>query len=109
MSMIGFRSMGLLDFIFGSSPGGQYSNKEHYLSEIEIRRLVSRVQVRSLSQSEESLVEEAIIKRRRGDGKIPLRQIDETLRKLEKQKKISEFDHQGLMRGFEQYFEKKFR
>lgn len=100
--------MGLLDFIFGS-PGRQYSGEEHYLSEIDIRRLVSRVQVKSLSQGEESLVENAILKRRRGDGRISLRQIDEILRKLKRQKKISEFDYQGLMRTWEQYFKKKFR
>ena len=90
---------------FGSFFGGiKYSQTEHYLSEIEIRKLVSTIHVNTLKQGEGSLVEEAIITRRHGDGKISLQQIYETLTKLKNQHKISVQDREGLMREFQQHY-----
>lgn len=81
---------------------------EHAVTADKIRQLVSRVKIQSLDQTEEKLVEEAIIARRRGDGKISLEQIDELLRKLKNQNKISDVDRRGLVRVFQQYFESQF-
>jgi len=101
--------MGFFSFLFGTgSANTSLSQKEHYLSKQEIQQLVSRVKVRTLDSGEEVLVEDVIDRRRRGDGKISLYQIDEALRTLQNQNKISKFDRQGLMRVFGEYFGKKF-
>ena len=89
--------------LFGS-PADKYSPIEHALSELEIKRLVSRLNVQSLDQNEEELVENLLISRRKGDGKISLRQIYEVLVKLDYQNKISEVDRKGLMAVFEEHF-----
>ena len=95
--------MGLFDLFF-TSTSGKYPQDEHPLAEKEIRALVSKIHVRSLEQSEENLVEEAIVSRRRGDGKISLRQIYEVLTQLKNQNKISVYDRDGLMKVFVEHF-----
>jgi len=101
--------MGFFSFLFGTgSANTSLSQKEHYLTKLEIQQLVSRVKVNTLSNGEESLVEETIDTRRRGDGKISLYQIYEALRKLQNLNKISKFDRQGLMRVFGEFFTRKF-
>lgn len=82
----------------------KYSTKEHYLSKEEIGRLVSVSQVKSLSQSEERVVEGLLETRRGADGKISLAQINEVLIKLKNQNQISKYDKEGLMRIFESHF-----
>ncbi|MBU2542499.1 hypothetical protein KJ785_02995 [Patescibacteria group bacterium] len=94
--------MGFFDSYFGSS--GKYPKDEHQLSSQKIKELVSRYKVQSLDSSEEGLVENTIISRRLGDGKISLFQIYEALTKLKNQNKISRQDRDGLMRVFEEYF-----
>ncbi len=89
---------------FFSSPADKYSAEEQSLTEVEIKQLVSTLNVQSLDQKEEQLVEQLLIKRRRGDGKISLRQIYEVLLKLDNQNKISEIDRKGLMKVFENHF-----
>ncbi len=96
--------MGFFSSLFSSAR--QYSNQERQLSADRIRVLVSRIKVRTLDTSEERLVEEEIIKRRRGDGKISLHQIDEVLQTLQNKNKISEFDRKGLMKVFVEYYKK---
>ena len=91
--------------LFGSS-SSKYSKKEYQLSSEKIKELVSRVKVRSLDQKEEGLVEQTIVSRRRGDGKISLFQIDEALVKLREHHTISPTDKNGLMRVFGDYFNK---
>lgn len=98
--------MSIFGSLFGSSM--QYPKIEHPFSEIEIKKLVSPYNVRTLKQSEAGLVEQAIIARRRGDGKISLQQIYETLTQLKNQHKISLQDRDGLMKDFEQYFNQHF-
>lgn len=95
--------MSLLNSVFGTA-SGNYSQEEKALTEIQIKKLVSRSQVKTLSQNEEAIVEEALSARCRGDGKISLRQIYEVLTKLKNQNKISSQDRQGLMKVFEEYF-----
>ena len=85
----------------------KYSTKEHYLSSQEIKRLVSTTSVRSLDGAEENIVEGLVIARRGNDGKISLSQIDEVLKKLKNQSRISKYDRIALMQIFKSYFENK--
>ena len=98
--------MGFLNSLFGTS-SDKHSQEERSLSGIKIKELVSTYKVRSLNAKEEALVEQSIIDRRKGDGKISLRQIDEALRKLENTYKISEHDRKGIMSVFKKYFSSK--
>lgn len=63
--------MGLFGDMFGSS-SDKYPQEEHSLSEVEIKKLVPRGKILSLTQGEEEIVEQVLINRRRGDGKISL-------------------------------------
>ncbi len=94
--------MGLFSTIFGSS--AKYSTKEHQLSELEIKKLVSHANVLSVGKSDENIVEQAIIARRHSDGKISLQQIYETLLRLQNTYKISRQDKEGLMKVFVEHF-----
>ncbi len=87
--------------LFGSSI--KYSIVEHQLSEFDIKKLVSHYKVKSLDSNEEDLVEDTIIARRRGDGKISLQQIYEALTQMKDQNKISRQDRDGVMRVFEEF------
>lgn len=98
--------MGLFDLFFSS--GAKYPQNEYYLTEKEIRALVSKIHVKSLEQGEERAVEDAIVARRRGDGKIALRHIYEALLHLQYQKKISKWDREKLMEAFQKFFEDKY-
>jgi len=96
--------MSVLSDFFGTVFGGQqYSTSEHFLSEIEIKKCVSREHVASLTEEECSVIEQALIERRRGDGKISLAQIHEVLVKLESSHKISKYDKEGLMKVFRSF------
>lgn len=94
--------MGLFSTFFSSN---KYSTLEKYLSEMEIKKIVSEITVQTLKAAEESAVEQAIAARRHGDGKISLQQIYETLRKLAASGTISKFDRDALMNKFKKYFE----
>lgn len=101
--------MGFFSFLFGT---GEYaSNKlskvEQYLSKEEIQKLVSEYKIKTLSSTEELIIEKAIEFRRNGDGKISLWQIDEVLRMLVQKKSISKYDREGVMKVFKNYFEAK--
>lgn len=98
--------MGFFSMLFGSS-ASKLPQDEHQLSKDQIKKLVSQYNVRSLDAAEERLIEETIIARRRGDGKISLRQIDEALRKLKNNYKISDTDRKGIMKVFTEYFGRK--
>ena len=92
------------DYLF-SSPSHKYSDTEHFLSELEITKLVSEYKIKSLTHGEENLVEQTIIARRLGDGKISLRQIYEALSKLKVSNKISKYDREALMKLFQVYYD----
>ena len=96
--------MGILDLLgYGQSP---FSSVQHALSRADIRTLVSRTAVRTLSAHEETAIEEAIDRARKGDGRISLHQIDAALRTLERTHTISVNDRNGIMQQFEKYFER---
>lgn len=96
--------MSFLDIFLGRK---QYSSYQVLLSREEIDDIVALSALPSLTGTEEKAVERALEARRLGDGRISLSQIDETLRKLEREKQISENDREALMRVFEQYIRKK--
>ncbi|PLX27475.1 hypothetical protein C0581_03440 [Candidatus Parcubacteria bacterium] len=102
--------MGFFSFLFGTgtSSASKIDTVEYQISKQEIERLVSRMKIKSLDAGEEKLIERIIERRRLGDGKISLRQIDEALKKLEFQKSISQYDRKGVMRVFTEYFQNKF-
>ena len=85
----------------------KYDTKECYFSKEEIKRLVSSYKIKSLDSEEESLVEDLVITRRGNDGKISLYQIDEVLKKMMDQNKISKYDRSALMQSFERFFKSK--
>ena len=87
--------------LFG--PSVKYSQVEHQLSEFDIKKLVSRYKVKSLDSDEEDSVEQIIIARRHGDGKISLQQIYETLTRMKNKNQISRQDRDGVMKAFEEH------
>lgn len=98
--------MSIFSSFFGTA--NKYPQTEKPMSELEIKKLVSPYHVNTLEQTEADLVEQAIVVRRRGDGKISLRQIYETLTQLKNQHKISLQDRDGLMKDFEEYYKEHF-
>lgn len=95
--------MGLLKFLF-SNNSSSYSDVEHYLSSLEIKKMISNLHAKSLTDLEEQMVEDTIMARRGGDGKISMRQIDKALRELKQKNKISEIDRKALTNLFINYF-----
>ena len=87
--------------LFGLSV--KYSQVEQQLSEFDIKKLVSPYHIKTLKQEEVSEVEQAIISRRHGDGKISLQQIYETLTHMKNKNQISRQDRDGLMKAFEEH------
>jgi len=81
-----------------------YSTEEHAISSEQIRALVSRSRVSSLTPEQEKLIEDAIREKRHGDGKISLQQIYDALSHLKHAGEISETDRAGVMRVFEKHF-----
>jgi DNA-binding PadR family transcriptional regulator len=75
---------------------------------LEIKKLVSPYHVDTLKQTEAESVEQAIVVRRRGDGKISLQQIYDTLTQMKNKGQISRQDRDGLIKDFEEYFQTHF-
>ena len=94
--------MGLFDILLGSS--AHYSPEPHPLTREQIRRLVSRLSVRTLTAEEEQAVEQAIDAARYGDGHISLQTINTTLHSLEQEHRISANDRKGLIKVFSDFF-----
>ncbi|PIT88444.1 MAG: hypothetical protein COU29_01520 [Candidatus Magasanikbacteria bacterium CG10_big_fil_rev_8_21_14_0_10_36_32] len=99
--------MSFFSVFFGGS-AGKYSNQEKIINEQEIHRLFNSIHLPNVSENEENTVEKAVLLARHSDGKISLRKIFETLRYLEKSKKISKNDRIKLMKVFENYFSQHF-
>lgn len=86
----------------------KYSTKEHYLSEKEIKSLVSHLKVHTVTDKDAETIEAALVGRRGGDGKISLQQIYDVLRRLKHSGEITKYDQTGEMQIFENYFRKNF-
>ena len=95
--------------LFG--PAIKYSQHEHALPELELKKLlmhVHHVPGATVSEADRDLVLEAIETRRGGDGKISLQQIYEVLHKFKLANKITKYDEAALMKAFEEYFAEHF-
>lgn len=78
-----------------------YSRDKIQLSKKDIHDIVSRRTARTLSASEERLVEEAILKARGNSESISLYKIDLVLKELEDNRYIDKFDRRDVMKAFE--------
>lgn len=92
--------------LFSFSP--LYSIQPHQLSEERIKKLVGVANIPYLKESEEALIQETIISRRRADGTISLQHIYEVLKELKNQHKISPILRDKTMSVFETYFDEQF-
>lgn len=99
--------MGFFSYLLGIGEDGasRLSDVQYLLSKDDIERLVSRVEIQHLDAQEEKIVEDALVKRRLSNHKISLRQIDDTLRQLKHQGKISDYDRKALVQVFENHFQ----
>lgn len=93
--------MGLFSFF-----SKRYPTAERQITELEVRRLISELTVPTLQgeNDKEQMIRQAILDRRRGDGKISLQQIYELLTKMKNQHQISEFDRAGIMKVLQTHF-----
>jgi len=95
--------------LFG--PDIKYSQREHQLPEIDLKRFLGHIHIASgstVTTAEEDIVERALMARRGGDGAISLQQIYEVLLQLRNQNKISKIDFLTLIKDFEQYYTEHF-
>lgn len=101
--------MGFFSSLFGTSSSAyNLSNVEHELTQQEIKLLISKSYISTLDKGQEMMIEEAIMARRRGDGHISVRQVNEVLLQLQNQHKISQYDRQGVVRVVQDFFRQKF-
>lgn len=98
--------MSLLSSFFGS-PGDAYSTVEYELTEHELKLAVNHERIAVLDNSQAEKIRAAILARRRGDGKISLRQIYELLTHMVNTHDISTFDRKDTMKALRVLFEEK--
>ncbi len=91
--------------LFGSSI--KYSQVQHPVPDLDVKRLISQSSVRTLSQNEVSLVEDDILAKKR-NGKLSLQRIYEALHSLVNEHKISKNDQSGVMNLFVKYFKEHY-
>lgn len=83
-----------------------YSTDEHFLPEHEVRRLVTYLHVPTLEPhlEREKLIQDALLARRHGDGKISLQQAYEVLTHLKDTSQITKYDRDGVMTVLKNFF-----
>ena len=93
----------------GFFSSNKYSQTEYQLSELEVRRCITNINVPTLvgDPNSEKLVQDAVLARRRGDGKISLQQIYEVLNHLKSAKQISQYDRNGVIKVMQNLFQSK--
>ena len=96
--------MGIFSFFFGS-PADKYSQEEHQLSEYDLKRLITHEHIEVLDHLQAEKIRTAILARRRGDGKISLRQIYELLQHMVNTYEISKFDRDGVVKVMVKFFD----
>ena len=90
-----------------SSPADKYSQDRRPISDLDLKRLVSRVHADTLTQGEESLVEQALLQEKRDHrGELSLQDIYIILNGLRRKKVISINDQNTLLSQFEKFFGK---
>ena len=96
--------------LFG--PTIKYSQREHQLPEIELKKFLSHIHITpgsSVGDADRDAVLASVMARRGGDGSISLQQIYEVLMQLRNQNKITKIDFQTLMKDFEMYYAEHFK
>ena len=91
--------------LFG--PSIKYSQVKQPVPELDIKRMVSQINVNTLNQDEAIVAEQAILSKRQA-GKISLQHIYEALHSLFNKHKISKNDQDGIMNLFVKYFKEHF-
>ena len=78
----------------------KYSTDEHPLSEQEVKHHITNIAIPSFQQhpEREKLVQDTILARRHGDGKISLQQIYELLTHLKDCNQITKYDRDAIMK-----------
>lgn len=86
------------------SPGNMFSQKMKYISSAEIKFFFNKYKWSSVNNSEEDLVESAILSGRNNSGRISLRKVYNILKKLENKRKISQIDRKVILNEWKTYF-----
>lgn len=86
----------------------KYSDYRYPISEKEIHDLVSRAKILTLNEKEQEIIRDAI-KNSRLEMTISIKKLDEVLRSLKVKNSISDNDCKGVLKVFEEYFERKFK
>ena len=83
----------------------KYPIEEHPLTETEVRKYVTYLHVPSLEhhQDREKMVQDEILARRKGDGKISLQQIYDLLTHMKDTNQITKYDRDGIMKVLQDY------
>lgn len=86
-----------------------YSPAEHYLTEHEVKHHITNIAVPAFQthSEREKLVQDTILARRRGDGKISLQQIYELLTRLKDGGQITKYDRDDVMKIVQKLFQQK--
>lgn len=80
-----------------------YSEQQFQISKQDIQDIVRQSNVAGLEGSEEQIIEDTLLRVRGSDERISLFQIDEVLRKLERDGTISKFGRKFVMEAMEEY------
>ena len=86
-----------------------YSQKEHPLTEIEVKHHITYIAIPTLSghPEREKLIQDMILARRHSDGKISLQQIYELLTHLKDTNAITKYDREAVMPVLVTLFQQK--
>lgn len=86
-----------------------YSQDEHPLTELEVRKHINTVHITSFhgNDKQERLVQDAILARRHSDGKISLEQIYDLLTAMKNKNEISKYDRDEVMRAMVKLYASK--
>ena len=98
--------MSFMSSLFGTSH--RYSKDLHYVTELEIKKLICHEKERTLDSGEEVYVEQALIAAR-VNGKLSLEKIYRVLLSLKNRHNISKYDVEGVMKVFQNYFQTHFK
>ncbi|MDO8626243.1 MAG: hypothetical protein Q7K39_02155 [Candidatus Magasanikbacteria bacterium] len=87
----------------------KYSTVEHYLTEHDVKRVITYIKIPTLASHPERdrLIQDAILGRRRGDGKISLQQIYDVLTSLKNANQITKYDRAEVMKEMKLFYEQK--
>jgi uncharacterized protein (UPF0297 family) len=87
----------------------KYSQEEHPLTELEVRKHINTVYIPAFhgSEKQERLVQDAILARRHSDGKISLEQVYDLLTVMKNRNEITKYDRDDVMRALVKLYASK--